>query len=161
MTTAPLARPMEAEDLARAREMVQMILRGWGFMTWDQLLSDEIVLTLRLGAIEFSQITNSVAIDGSRQFFGRADVKSVLKDIYPALRDSLSVTTELISGYDVVLLGKWSVPSTKENAEASSLPVALYLGFDNEGKVEAMTIAAVDLQSMSQSIRAAALNGAG
>jgi hypothetical protein len=85
----------------------------------------------------------------------------VLKDVYPTLRDSLSVTTELISGYDVVLLGNGSVRSTKENAEALSLPVAVYVGFDVEAKVEAMTIAALDLQPMTQSIRAAARNDAG
>jgi hypothetical protein len=38
---------MEAEDLSRAREMVQMILRGWDFMTWNEVLSDDVVLTLR------------------------------------------------------------------------------------------------------------------
>jgi hypothetical protein len=56
---------------------------------------------------------------------GRADAKRVLQSIYSDLESGLSVTTEIVSGYDVALVGNWAVRSTKENTEASSLPVVL------------------------------------
>jgi hypothetical protein len=70
------------------------------------------------------------------------------------------VTTEIISGYDVALLGNLSLRSTKENTEDLSLPIVLHMAFDYEGKVQKMTIAAVDLNPLIEAIRAAVQSNA-
>jgi hypothetical protein len=150
---------METGDLARAREMVQMVLRDWDWLTWNAVLADDIVLSLRLGALGTGQAGGFDAVGGNLRVVGRADAKRVLQNIYSDLRSGLSVTTEIVSGYDLALLGNWTLRSTKENTEAASLPVVLYMAFDTEGKVQKMTIAAIDLQPLTDAIRAAVQGG--
>jgi len=161
MATVDAARQMEAEDLARARELVQMILRAWDLITWDELLGDDVVLSLRVGAVGFNQLGELGGVGGSLDVTGREDAKRVLKVIYGDLRRGLSVTTEIVSGYDAVLLGDLSLRGTSENAEPQSQPMLLYMAFDDDGRVEKMTIAAVDLHPLIEAIRAAVHGGAG
>jgi hypothetical protein len=161
MTAMDVTRQLEAEDLAHAKDMVQLILREWNLMTWNELLADDVVLSLRLGAVGINQAGGFDAVGGNLRVKGRADAKRVLQSIYSDLRSGLSVTTEIVSGYDVALLGNWAVRSTKENTEASSLPIVLYMAFDPEGKIEKMTIAAVDLHPLAEAIRAAAQSATG
>jgi hypothetical protein len=152
---------MDAEDLARGRELVQFILGDWDLMSWDELLADDVVLTLRLSAAGIDEVGDLAAIGGELEAVGREDAARVLRSIYQQLMGGLSVVTEMVSGYDVTLLGNWEVPSTKEDAESLSLPVALFMGFDDEGKIDTMTIATLDLQPMTEAIRAAVQSGAG
>ncbi len=63
--------------------------------------------------------------------------------------------------YDVALLGNRVLRSTKENTEDLSLPIMLYMAFDDEGKVGKLTIAAVDLHPLVEAIRAAAQSAIG
>ena len=79
--------------------------------------------------------------------------------MYRDLKNRTSVTTEVISGYDVALLGNLVVPTTKENEDDSSLPIALCLAFNPEGEIEKLTIATVDLHPLAGAIRRAAHTG--
>jgi len=160
MTMMNVARPSEAEDLARAREMAQMMLRNWDWMTWNEILADDVVLSLGLGAAGINQVGDFGAVGGKLQVNGREDAKQLLKSICDDLRSGLTVTTEIVSGHDVALLGNLAVRSTKENIESLSLPIVLYMAFDDDGKVEKMTFAATDLQPLTEAIRAAAQSGA-
>jgi hypothetical protein len=111
---------MEAEDLGRAREMVQMILRDWDWLTWNDLLADDVVLSLRLGAGNKAGAFG--AAGGILQATGRDDPKSALKTIYSDLKNELSVTTEIVSGYDAVLLGNFSRQSCRLARGDHSVP---------------------------------------
>ena len=152
MPMSDIARQMEAKDLAHAREVVQEILRGWDLLPWNVLLSDDVVLSVRFGAADFCEIGDGATANGNFRVFGREDVKRVLDSIYPKLKRGLSVTTEIVSGYDVVLSGNLVVPSTKENTDALSLPVVLYMAFDGEEQINRMTIAALDLHLLTGAI---------
>jgi hypothetical protein len=136
-----------------------MILRDFDWLTWNQLLADDVVLSLRLGAVGIDQVGSFSAVGGNLQVVGREDAKRVLKSIYGDLRDGISVTTEMVSGYDAALMGTLALRSVNENAQVSSLPIALYMAFDDVGKIEKMTIAAVDLHPLAEAIRAAAQDG--
>jgi hypothetical protein len=160
MTSIDTARQMEAEELAHAKDLVQMVLRDWDWLTWNDLLTDDVVLSIRLGAVGISQIGEFGAVGEKLQVTGREEVKRVLKSIYSDLRSGLSVTTEMISGYDVALLGNLALRSTKENTEDLSLPIVLHMAFDYEGKVQKMTIAAVDLNPLIEAIRSAVQSNA-
>lgn len=159
MTTMDVARQMEAEDLARAREKVQMILRDWDLLSWNTLLADDVVLSISLGKADVDRGGDFGTLGGHVRVTGREDAKNVLKSIYDDLRSGLSVTAEVITGYDVALLGNLALRSTKENTDAASLPIVLYMAFDDEGKIEKMTIAAVDLDPLIEAIRAAVKSG--
>ena len=155
MTMTDTARQMEAEDLAHAKDLVQMVLRDWDWLTWNDLLTDDVVLSIRLSAVGIKQVGEFGAVGGKLQVTGRDEAKRVLKSIYSDFRSGLSVTTEIISGYDVALLGNLALPSTKENTEDLSLPIVLHMVFDYEGKIQKMTIAAVDLKPLIEAIRTA------
>lgn len=75
----------------------------------------------------------------------------MLSGIYSDLRKGLSVSTEVVSGYDAVLLGKLVIPSSGD--DRLSMPIILYMGFDDEGKVEKMTIARADPKHITKAIR--------
>jgi hypothetical protein len=134
--------------------MVQMILRDWDWLRWDTLLAENIALSVQLGA------AGTHKPGGNLQVTGRDDAKRALKEIYAGLREGLSITTEIVSGYDAILLGNFSRQSSNENAGDVSLPAVLYMAFADEGKIEKMTIAAADLSSLIEAIRAAAQSNA-
>ena len=155
-----LTHQMEAQDLASAREMVQMILRDWDWLTWDTLLADDIALSLQLGAAGVNKTHGFGAVGGNLQVTGRDEAKRVLKEIYAGLREGLLVTTEIVSGYDAILLGNFSREPANENAGDLSLPIVLYMTFSDEGKIGKMTIAAADLSSLIEAILAAVQSNA-
>ena len=119
------------------------------------IFDEDVVLSLKLGAVGIDQVDGFDVVGGKLQVASREDTKRVLKSIYNDLKREFSITTEIVSGYDLALLGNWAVPSTKENTEALSVPVMIHMAFDDEGKVEKITIAHVDLQPLTEAIRAA------
>jgi hypothetical protein len=153
MSTTDMAPQFEAEDLARARNMTQNILDNWGWITWNELLADDVVLSLRMASVGIAPIGDLNAVGGNLQVVGREDAKRVLKSVYGDIQRDFRVTTELSSGYDVALLGNIVAPG------APVTPVVIYMGFDFDGKIRVMTIAAVDLQPLTDAIRNAAQTG--
>jgi hypothetical protein len=146
-------RQVEAEGLARVRETVQTVLRDWNWMSWTELLADDVVLSLSLDTLSINQIGGSDSVSGTLQVTGMDEAKRVLKKFYGDIKRGLAVTTELVSGNDALLLGNLALGGSAENLAVSSVPLAIYMAFSDEGRVEKLTIAAVDLQSMMDAIR--------
>lgn len=153
-------RRLESENLAQARIMTQHILRDWNFLKWDDLLADDVTLLVKLRSINISLVGNLAAVGGNFQVTGREDAKRVLKSIYDDIKRGLSVTTEIVSGYDVALLGTLTLESTREGAVSDSWPVVIYMKFDPYGMINLMIIASVDLQPLTDAIRSAVQTGA-
>jgi hypothetical protein len=160
MSTTDTARQLEAEDLARAKSMTQNILGDWDWLSWNELLADDVVLSLKLGSIGIDRIGGLAAAGGNLQVEGREDAKSVLKSIYDDMMRGLSVTTEILSGYNALLLGTLTLELTKETAVSGSWPIVIYMEFNPYGRISVMTIAAVDLQPLTDAIRNAAQTSA-
>jgi hypothetical protein len=154
MSTTDIARQLEAEDLARARELTQSILQNWDFITWNELLADDVVLSLRMASVGIDRIGDLDAAGGNLQVSGREDAKRVLKSIYGDIKRGLCVTSEILSGYDVALLGNFAL-----GVPAKSWPLVICMGFNDDGEISTMTIAAVDLQPLTDAIRSAAQAG--
>jgi hypothetical protein len=91
---------------------------------------------------------------------GREGAERLLRRIYPSIKSGLCIITEILSGYDAILLGNITPPSTKEGESEKASPVIIYMDFNSEGEIRIMTIAAIDLQPLADQIRCAALNGA-
>jgi hypothetical protein len=149
-----LTHRMEAEAIADAREMVQMILRDWDRLTWDTLLADDVNLSFKLRAVHATGGFGAIGRD--LHAAGRDHAKRALKEVYSDLREGLLVTTEIVSGYDAILLGNFSRPSGNEITGDLSFPIVLHMEFGDEGKIKTMTIAAADLHSLIDSVRKAA-----
>jgi hypothetical protein len=76
MSISDTAWQMEAENLARAKNMVQMILQDWDFMSWNALLADDIVLSLKLGAVGSDRVGGLGGVGVTMQVFGREDANA-------------------------------------------------------------------------------------
>jgi hypothetical protein len=159
MAATETAQRLEAEDLARARDMTQSILQNWDLITWNELLADDITLMLRMGAIGADRVGDVAAVGGNLEVEGREDAKRVLKSIYGVFRSGLFVTTEIVSGYEVALVGNMGLASTTEGAPGKSFPIVIYMKFNFDGEISDMTISAVDLQPLTEAIRSAAQTG--
>ena len=158
MSNMDVARQLKAESLAHAKRMIQTTLEGWDLLTWKELLADDVVLSLRLGKLDISRLGDLRGTGGNLEVVGQKQAKDVLEKIYADLRKDLSVTTEVVSGYDAILLGNLAV--LKTNNDVESLPVGIYMVFNSQAKIQKMTIAVVDLQTMTDAIREAAQTGA-
>ncbi len=88
---------------------------------------------------------------------GQREAKSVLKRIYGDLRKDLFVTTEVVGGYDVILLGNLAL--RKMGQDVDLLPVGIYMALNAQAKIQKMTIAVVDLQALTDAIKRAAQTG--
>ena len=159
MATTETAQRLEAEDLARARDMTQSILQDWDLITWNELLADDVTLTLRMGAIGADRFGDIAAAGGNLEVEGREDAKRVLKSIYGFIKSGLYVTTEVVSGYEVALVGNMGLASTIEGAPGRSFPIGFYMKFNYDGEISHMTISVVDLQPLTETIRSAAQTG--
>lgn len=159
MATTETAQRLEAEDLARAKDMTQSILQDWDLITWNELLADDVTLTLRMGAIGVDRVGDVAAVGGNLEVEGREDAKRVLKSIYGVIKKGLYVTTEIVSGYEVALVGNMGLASTAEGAAGRSFPIVIYMKFNSDGEISDMTISAVDLQPLTEAIRNAAQTG--
>ena len=160
MSTTDSDRQLEIENLAWAKDMTQSILRHWDFISWNELLDDDVVLSLRLASVGTDRFGDLNTAGGDLQVVGREDAKRVLKSIYTDLRRGLYITTEILSGYDVTLLGDLTCESTKEGAAANSWPIVIHMEFNSERRIRVMAIAVVDLQPLIDAIRNAAQTGA-
>jgi hypothetical protein len=140
---------LNAANLTHAKRMVETTLEGWDLLSWNELLADDVILSVKVG--EFSGLRADL------QVTGQGEAKRVLKNIYGDLRKGLFVTTELISGSDAILLGNWSV--RKPDIDVESVPVVIYMAFNAKGRIRKMTIASVDLHPLIDAMRNAAEGG--
>jgi hypothetical protein len=68
------------------------------------------------GAVGVDKIGDIAAVGGNLEIEGREDAKHVLKSIYGGIKKGLYVTTEIVSGYEVALVGNMALASTTEGA---------------------------------------------
>ena len=158
MSTAEVERRLNATSLTHAKRMIETILEGWDLLTWNELLADDVVLSVRLGTAGMNRTGDLYGLRADLQVTGQQEAKRVLKGTYGEFRKGLFVTTEVVSGYDAVLLGNLSVQ--KPDVQIESVPVGIYMAFNSKGKIRKMTIADVDLQPLIDAIRNAAEGGA-
>ncbi|SHL68221.1 hypothetical protein [Bradyrhizobium lablabi] len=57
MATKDVEQELETEDLTQTKRMVEAILAGWELLTWNELLAEDIVLSLRLGTLDISRLS--------------------------------------------------------------------------------------------------------
>jgi hypothetical protein len=146
--------PEEIRQRSQAVEMVQRVLSAWDFKTWNQLLADDVVLTLNLGAVAADDGGDVTAVGDKIQVTGRDAAKQALREVYGDLKKDVSITGQLIAGYEAIFFGEMNV--TVQANRPQSLPIAAYLQFNDNGKVQKLSIGTVDLRPLFQGMRQAA-----
>ena len=157
MSTIGVQRQMKTENLVHAKRMIERTLEGWDLLTWNELLADDIVLSLKLGTLDTSRMGGLHGIGSDLEVNGQREAKSVLKRISGDLRKDLFVTTEVVGGYDGILLGNLAL--RKMDQDVDLLPVGIYMALNAQAKIQKMTIAVVDLQALTDAIKRAAQTG--
>ena len=143
----------EIRQRAQAVEMVRNVLEDWDFTTWNQLLDDDVVLILNLAAVSGDAVGDLAAAGMKIQVTGRDDARQALRDIYGDLKKDVTITGQLLVGYEAIFFGELNV--TLANKEVQSLPIAAYLEFNDIGKVQKFFIGTIDLRPLIQGIRKA------
>ena len=149
MSTTDVDEMMGAKDLARAKDTVKGIVRDWNWMTWNDLLADDVVLSVKLGSVALNAFGDLSAVGGNLQVVGRDEAKRVLKSIYGDLKKNVYVTAEVVSGCNFALLGNL----TNDDGDVESFPIAVHMTFGPLGTIRKMTIATVDLHPLTEAVR--------
>ena len=136
------------EHQAQARQMVQDVLNRWDWKTWDQLLADDVRLSLKLGSVMTDQSGQLAAVGLKADYNGREDAKKALKQVYGELKKNFTIDKEVVSGNEAVFVGDLNVSQPQKQAQP--IPMVVYLMFNDQGKIKQFTIATVDLQQLAQ-----------
>jgi hypothetical protein len=138
---------LEVEDLARTKWMTGTGLPSCNPQSWIEWLADDVVLSFTLGAVDTSQISERQGYSGVFRVAGKKQSRRLLKSISDGLRKDLSITTEIISGSHIILLGKFSL--RKSRSGAISMPVVVDMVLNPGKKIQDMSIAIVDMQTIA------------
>jgi hypothetical protein len=143
MSANNVERQPETKDRAQVKQMIKTILKGWDHLTWNELLADDVILSFRSAKVDVSQLAALRGYSSVFQATGQKEVTHVLASMYGDLRKDMSVTTDFISGYHVILLGHLFVHRMIGHIE--SFPMVIYMDLNLERKIQRMTIAVVSL----------------
>ena len=121
--------------------MVQEVLNTWEWRTWNQLLAEDVVLTLKLGAVGAES-----AVGITTTATGREDAKAVLREIYGDINKNISIWGKLADGLEVALLADLNAAEQGETPQ--ELPLVVYLKFNEDEKIETMTLVSIDLRPL-------------
>src|SRR5258707_13504816 len=81
---------LEVEDLARTKWMTGTGLPSCSPQSWIEWLADDVVLSLRLGAVETSQVGERQGFSGVYREAGKKQSRRLLEEISDGLKTDLS-----------------------------------------------------------------------
>ena len=140
MSIKDAERQLESNDLARTKWLMGTGLASCNPQNWNEWLADDVVLSLRLSAADITRIGGLRGYSGVFRAVGKKQSRLVLKGISSGLSQDLSITTEVISGSHLILLGKLAARTAQIGA--SYMPVVVYMALNSQKKIQEMTIAA-------------------
>jgi hypothetical protein len=82
---------------------------------------------------------------------GKRECRRSLNSILDGLAEYLSITTEIISGSHIILLGR--LLQRKPQGDAEHTPVVIYMALNWEKKIQHMTVAIDDIQTIATAMR--------
>ena len=130
---------LESNDLARTKWLMGMGLASCNPQNWNDWLADDVVLSLGLSVVDTTRISNLRGYCGVFRAVGKKQTRHVLKGISRGLSRDLSITTEVISGSHLILLGKLAARTAQIGARY--MPVVIYMALNSQKKIQEMTIA--------------------
>lgn len=132
-------RQLEADDLARTKWLIGTGLSSCNLQNWSERLADDVVLSLRLGAVAVEPTCTLQGYIGVFRAVGKKQARYVLKGISSGLSKDLSITTEVISGSHLILLG--TLTQRKAQIGARYMPIVIHMALNSQRKIQEMTIA--------------------
>ena len=139
MSSKDAERQLESNDLARTKWLMGTGLASCNPQNWNEWLADDVVLSLRLSAVDITRIDNLRGYSGVFRAVGKKQSRCVLNGISRGLSKDLSITTEVISGSHLILFGK--VAARTAQIGSRYMPVVIYMALNSQKKIQEMTIA--------------------
>jgi hypothetical protein len=139
MSTKDAERQLESNDLARTKWLMGTGLASCNLQNWNEWLADDVVLSLRLSAVDISRIGDLGGYSGVFRAVGKKHSRYVLKGISRGLSKDLSITTEVISGSHLILFGKLAARTVQIGGRY--MPVVIHMALNSQKKIQEMTIA--------------------
>jgi hypothetical protein len=133
---------LESNDLARTKWLVGAGLPSCNPQNWNKRLADDVVLSLGLSPVDMDQIGDLRGYSCVFRAVGKKQSRHVLRGISSGLSQDLSITTEVISGSHLILLGKLAARTAQIGTR--HMPVVIYLALNSQKKIQEMTIAVFD-----------------
>ena len=124
---------------AQARKMVQEVLNHWNLTTWNELLADDVMLSIRLGTATKDSAGEPATLGLKIEYKGRDAAKKALREIYGDLHKEFQITTEIARKAEVVLLGELVVTSNKVRTQLPCRSPFIWRSI-KAGKIERMGI---------------------
>lgn len=86
-------------------QKIRGILDNWNSKSWDDILSDNVTLTLKVADVRRSDSGDISMVSLQREVQGKEAVKKALTDLNKNFRTETTIRSEMISGDEAVLLG--------------------------------------------------------
>jgi hypothetical protein len=138
MSSKDAERQLESNDLALTKWLMGKGLASCNPQNWNEWLADDVVLSLRLGAVDTPRIDNLRGYSGVFRAVGKKQSRHLLKGISIGLSRDLSITTEVVSESHLILLGK--IPARTAQIGPRHMPVVIYMALNPQKKIQEMTI---------------------
>lgn len=156
---------MRSDSLRKVRE----VMSNWESKSWDEILAEDATLTLRLADVVQSADGTPALVALSTDVQGREKVKQALDDLYKQYHRQITITTEMLSGDEAILLGdvrlqsarkgqgQPSKPADADQGKAAqksadnTIPLTIYMHFNQAGKIDRMTVSSLDIETATQS----------
>jgi hypothetical protein len=131
-------RQLESNDLARTKWLMGSGLSSCNPESWNEWLADDVVLSLRLSAVDATRIGDLRGYSGVFRAVGKRQSRHVLDGISGGLSQDLSITTEVISGSHLILFGRLAARAAQIGARYT--PVVIHMALNSQKRVQEMTI---------------------
>jgi hypothetical protein len=143
-------RQLEVEDLARTKWITGTGLASCNPQTWVGWLADDVVLSFRMGAVGTSTISKLQGYSCVFRGAGKRECRRLLNSVLDGLAEQLSITAEIIAGSHIILLGR--LLQRKPEGDAERMPIVIYMALNWDKKIQSMTIAIDDMQTIATAI---------
>jgi hypothetical protein len=143
-------RQLEVEDLARTKWITGTGLASCNPLIWSEWLANDAVLSFQLGAVGTSTVSELQGYSCEFRRAGKRECRRLLNTVLDGLAEHLSITAEIIAGSHIILLGR--LLQRKPEGDADRMPVVIYMALNWEKKIQNMTIAIDDMQTIATAI---------
>ena len=137
MSIKDAERQLESNDLARTKWLMGTGLASCNPHNWNEWLADDVLLSLMVSTADTNRIGNQRGYSGVFRAVGKKQSRQVLKGLSSG--QDLSITTEVISGSHLILLGKLAARTAQIGARY--MPIVIYMALNSQKKIQEMTIA--------------------
>jgi hypothetical protein len=139
---------LRSESLKQVRNAVEQ----WSSQSWDEVLADDVRLGLRMTQRTSREDGTTIMTSTRTDVIGKEKVKQALTKLHQEYGGRVTITSEFLSGQRAVLIGEVAPAGEGKGQDRppsaeDGVPVVILMNFDQERKIEQLTITSFSLQA--------------